>query len=499
MKFPRIFFWLVCFLPFLAACTAIKMDGFFQPCQGPSCPTPTNTRKPQATIIAIRETMTNTQEAVDRPLFPESRLAPTQSSLVLAPDQEMDPTLSPHPSPTPDPIGFSKLLYISKGSLFLFDRIKNEKTLIAAYVSQFSVSRNGRRLVYLQNKQITANAEQLYELYRYDLLNGQSTQLMAETPQLYHLTISPDGRYLAYATQADGGEIITLSTDRSSSSIPIGHCEPNQPQHCKELLWSPDGQGLVWNDLHGIWFSYLSNGKAKLVSPDKIEVIDPKGKKSPVSVGYFNLAWSPTGRFALVQVGVRGSDVMWDAVLDTRNGRLSPVPGTYQHQDLKSQSGWLQDGSIYVAQAAKGLDQPLPSIQIWRVTPTSKDVLTLLRQVDIKTEETDGFPRYQELFVLPGSSCQLEDSLVVIGLSPADENFPPGIFGLDIKSGEIRQVITLPDDISRIMWSPDRSGAILLGWHQQVLFAAMDGSRMDDLRPQVGRDAQQFAWIPNHP
>src|SRR5690606_5459963 len=114
-----------------------------------------------------------------------------------------------------------------------------------------------------------------------------------------------------------------------ASTVEAGLCLPETAQDCASLIWSADSRELLWNDSRGIWVTQPPRGLARQVLENQISVTDPRGGKTDVQVSFNQLSWSPGGRFALAQVALIGSDVHWQAVLDTRMGRLIQVPDTY--------------------------------------------------------------------------------------------------------------------------------------------------------------------------
>src|SRR5439155_26602679 len=81
----------------------------------------------------------------------------------------------------------------------------------------------------------------------------------------YHVSLSPDGRYIAYDRAEDPGDTdrgIYLSTIDGSQEIPI----VTGPAYDSHPIWTPEGSGLVFASLRtggpGIWLQPIKDGRA---------------------------------------------------------------------------------------------------------------------------------------------------------------------------------------------------------------------------------------------
>ena len=64
---------------------------------------------------------------------------------------------------------------------------------------------------------------------------------------------------------------------------------------------------------------------------------------------------------------------------------------------------------------------------------------------------------------------------------------------------QLMDVLTeIPVDTEFIIWSPDGSGGLVIGRHNQILFAPVQGGVID-LSPVLGSDAHDFLWLPPAP
>jgi hypothetical protein len=72
------------------------------------------------------------------------------------------------------------------------------------------------------------------------------------------------------------------------------------------------------------------------------------------------------------------------------------------------------------------------------------------------------------------------------------------LLNLDLKEGQIRPISRFTVDVSHVIWAPDGSGALIIGNHDEVLFASNDG-RVIDLIELLGVESYGFIWMPPAP
>jgi hypothetical protein len=71
----------------------------------------------------------------------------------------------------------------------------------------------------------------------------------------------------------------------------------------------------------------------------------------------------------------------------------------------------------------------------------------------------------------------------------------PVLFTLDRSYRIVKKYAEIPPLPTGVIWAPDASGALVLGWHNELLFVRPDGTPLVDLRPILGEDANSFVWI----
>jgi tricorn protease len=155
-------------------------------------------------------------------------------------------------------------------------------------------STDSKKLIYVSERDRAAN------LYAYDFATGQETALTTGAGRNTVPTWSPDGKTLAYVRDGKDIRVMTFdaagkpASDRSLFIGPLGGFD-EQP-----LTWSPDGKWLAFT---------LTDHKAF----DNVNVVSLDGGPArPVTflangnVG--KVAWSPDGKYLLVDSGQRSED-----------------------------------------------------------------------------------------------------------------------------------------------------------------------------------------------
>ena len=187
--------------------------------------------------------------------------------------------LMPTPSLTPRPLRISMLLYLDGERLARWNYLIDQTTLIADNVAAYSPSANGRFAALLKRASASSSKATPYSLWRMDLTNSDLVELLPSTPWLDHLSISPNGQWVAYGGSAGQKTIQVLPATQPGAPIPAGDCEAENQEICRGFSWSPNSQEGFWVDERGIWLFNLYRRQPALISPAQIEVSDPKGKK----------------------------------------------------------------------------------------------------------------------------------------------------------------------------------------------------------------------------
>ncbi|MBN2549850.1 MAG: S9 family peptidase [Anaerolineales bacterium] len=186
----------------------------------------------------------------------------------------------------------------------------------------FSISPDGLKAAFSWNK---TGQWEIYEV----LLDGSAIpQQVTQGPGgKFAPRYSPDGTYLAYVVDFDGGERFSLIT-RHLSSSQITNLTQDEPGALQpSYSWSPDSAWLAFiSDRSGVFDTYImpaSGGTARLV----LSISHPQ-------VG---VRWSPDSRWLLITAETHGQDY---------GVFIAPVEGG-EIQHLSDQSGALNARSAY--------------------------------------------------------------------------------------------------------------------------------------------------------
>ena len=416
------------------------------------------------------------------------------------------PPPSPAAPPGWNPAMASDLLFRTDSLLVRWDPFTQSADLLADNVAAFTPSPTGRTVILLRPANIAANGVERFDLLLLDLQSGQSLPLLAQTPRLYHLAVSPDGQRLAYLEQADGGDVYTLrlpSPGQPASAEPLrlGVCQPGPRPGCTPPAWSPDSLSLLWLDERGAWLSILRPDDARLVQSLEVTVNDPRGGTSQMAARFSAPTWSPAGRFALVTVAPLGSQVSWQAVLDTRGERLVKIPGSYRQSELENNAAWMQNGDLLLAHAGGPPAHSIPYIQHYRLFATRQELFDLQRTFDLFTP-----PAETATLLSPTWLHQPEPESVVFLLQATAPDVFPELYRLNLANGQLERLGGLPFPVTRLSWSPDGQAALVAGVEGQALYFPFGGATLD-LSPYLagksplpgGEPTLEFSWLPPRP
>jgi Tol biopolymer transport system component len=395
------------------------------------------------------------------------------------------------------PLETSDLLYISNESLKRWDHLTSFTSTLAENVVAFSVSGDGQKVALLRPRKISANGVELYDLEMLDFATKQVVSLLEQIPRLQNMVISSDGGEIAYTIQ-DDKHIYTLKTNSAVQPLERGDCSRPTLESCKYLSWSSDNRALAWVKDDGIWVSDKNAGAPRLAHNDKVIVTDPKGQQIEMPVQFSDLSWSPNGRFILIRSSPNASDVYWWTLLDALTGRMVQVPNTYSASGRTSSTSWSIDGKVLVASPEDREGQV--SLRTMVVMPTSTD---LLLQDDIFILSPDVLNSL-DITAGNGGDCmiawpgQTSPGSFNLGLISSATSQNSTLLNLDLKEGQIRPISRFTVDVSNVIWAPDGSGALIIGNHDEVLFASNDG-RVIDLIELLGVESYGFIWMPPAP
>jgi hypothetical protein len=393
----------------------------------------------------------------------------------------------------------SDLLFLSEQRLGRWNDVSNELSLVAANVISFASSKNGQKIALLRSRDLANQNGNSFNLDVMDLETSRISTILPDIQEIFQIAISPDGQWIAYTSQERGGSIFILSNEEGASPHKLGNCShADHTLNCDNgPLWSLDSRSLAWSDEQGVWVYSLENDDTVLAVPGKLEVSDPKGELSNVQVSFGQMNWSPQGRYLKAVVSPNGSDVHWQAILDTRTGRVGEVPETYTQALTSSVLTWLPDGVLCQIRSSDHQQNQGPVAKLWRVLPTRDDLLLELNSFSLQSND---FPSVAnslpDLNDVPAWLEPIDDRLISFALFLPEQARPGALFIMELKYGVVEKINGLPDDTQMILWAPDHVGTLVHGQQGNILFIPRDGSAPMNLTSSLGSDAKDFRWLP---
>ena len=382
-----------------------------------------------------------------------------------------------------------------------WDHFTDFSGMLVEGVINFSANATGKQIALLRPEKVAANGVKLYGLDLLDLESMQVVNLLEQISRLDNITISPDGKWVAYMMGEHISTVYALPVDKAIQTIELGTCLDETQTHCEQLTWSPDSRLIAWNDARGIWISPLTGAIDSPAHTRKVEVEDPRGEKTEIEVDFHSLDWSPVGRFLLTKIAPSASDVKWLALLDTLTGRLAAVPDTYERMTPNANALWMTDGKLLLIHTSDRNGQSYLQVKLWQIVPTSVDLLVPHNFSDQDSNDF-GIPlpiNSAGTSLCPAWLAQLEEGQIMLEIAPPQNLAASLLFSLDLKEQTLHQLVDVPFDIVEILWAPDGSGVLILGGHSQIIFAPNHSTSFYDLRPILGDDAHGFQWLAPSP
>lgn len=467
-----------------------------------------------------RSTYTPTPRTVSITPVVTRELNIIETTITIPPTPTKSPSLRPTTrSPDVDlkDLPTSDLLFLSNGSLVRWDSengmLKHiiqaqqhdndsepviDKAVPSGSILRYSVDRRFMNIALLRSKGISANGVELFDLALLDVDDAEVIILIEEIPRIYQVSISPDGRWIAYSLNETSGQIYAQRTSGVGEPVEIGHYEVEEEWEYGPISWSPDSRSIVWSDASGLWVSNPDDPKPQQIMSDILEIKDFQGENSNIRVMYTILNWSPVGRYILATVKPYQSTVKWQGIIDTRRGHISEVPGSYEFQNPAVKAKWDLNGDLFIANINNVEDNQPPSLQIFRVVPTRDDMIVPLEEFSFRLEdfaEATGKVVFQNYMYLdlPTQVSKWEQSFI---LKKTAIGSPPTLFKFDKKSSTLTAISEIPFDTYSIDWSPDGESAILLGQHGSVLVVIAETRQVIDIGAAWELDSCCVNWLP---
>lgn len=456
-----------------------------------------------------------TQNAPELPRsLPENY--PTLSTPVqTTPTQKATSSATPTITASVMPTTSSDLLYLTQDKLMRWDHVTQFSTLLVDRVAAFSaliepfsayqfpthseaaVKKIPRLIALLRSREITANGEAMFDLDILDLDTKQIINLHEKIARIEAINFTIQGDRLVYIERGSEDRILMTKTIAGSSPQIVAVCNKEGINTCSEALWSPDGRSLAWSDAKGIWLIDDRSSLVKQIQTDRIMVLDPKNQESEVKVSYEIISWSPNNRFLLVKIIPSAQGVQWYSILDTRMSRLVDIPESAEFSTQAAKISWTFEGHLFIAKSSNPENEQPPLIQVWRIIPTNNSLLVPGKRIILGENSSEAV---NDLLV-ENSLCpiwfqQLDAFTFRMALLSLQGDSQASLNQLDFEKNNLDQLLPIPADTEKILWSPDRNGALIFGKHNQIIFASFLENELFDLIPIVGEDANSFQWLP---
>ncbi|MBI1874166.1 MAG: PD40 domain-containing protein [Acidobacteria bacterium] len=306
--------------------------------------------------LAVR----NLREGTSRPLFTDSTGSAVFSSSVFSPDGRQ----LAYEWGTSKDLKFDLRILPFTGGEAAQPRIvhRNEET---ARIRPYAWTPDGKQLLVLRSLKDATN-----QIAMVSVQDGSVRVLKSLAWQYARLSLSPDGRYLAYdAPSGDGDptaprDIFVLAADGSRETAVV-----QSPADDSSPLWSPDGSQIVFLSTRtgntSLWRVPIEGGKpkgpAELVKADTGQ-IRLQGMTRSGSLYY------------LVQT-VRRTNVYFAELDGTMKTAKAPVLATERFINSNLGPRWSPDGQYlaYVSRRGKGADGMDSAVLVIRTLETGEE------------------------------------------------------------------------------------------------------------------------------
>lgn len=482
------------------------------------------------TTIALYPTVTFFAPTLTPIIFPSPTLTPTAIKIPENIDQlatvvdtvpfaTPTPTLPP-PTPTwtPLPPNFltelppisQDLFVIADGSLKVWQYTTGTvETLLEAEpgetetdqqtqvgnITRFQIATERRLLVAARQ---TNDHPPTHTLLWLDLESGESGDIVTSAPYLLDFEISPDGQQVAY-TLGDPtslgdignrqmmpfkGTIYLQSLTFTQPPQAIGFCsnvnlegEEKEWSGCRELLWYPDGQQIVWSDASGIWAYQLNLATTVLLQPNLYHI------DGGFQLNVFSpMDWSPSGRYLRVDVGhYEGGN---ESIFDLQNKQLIEIPYTFSYEGpVVTSTAWMKDDRIFMVRTEGPFMDFTNYVEIWRIVP-EEGKLVLEQSINIQI----GPQAYVS------EAAQLADgSLMFAVFSYEEGDNSAGLYRLNPDQEIPQNLHQLPPQIDYhglVYWVTGGGGALVL-WFEDpnydFVYVEFDNALFYYVRPLLGQ------------
>jgi hypothetical protein len=399
----------------------------------------------------------------------------------------------------------SDLLFISQDRMVRWDPLVQFGVALVENVRNFSADASGRSILMLRPRQVAANGLELFDLDMLDLQSKQITRLVEEIANIDLLSISPDGSWAAFHQSNRDGDVTVFALSDPETRLEIGTCQRVNTDDCQTLTWSPDSKSLLWIDSRGIWIAFPGKNSSDILNSGAVQVSDPKGEVMELTATFSGPVWSPAGRFVLVGVSPTDTDIRWMAVLDTRSKRMMQVIDSYEVTEMDASLTWLLNGDLVTAQANDPIQGSPAAVQLWKLIPTSEEMIIPQRLFQYSVEELFSKIEIDDLIIDPEQIVCLDwlqpmaDGHLLVGMRTPAERFTPVLFDLDLNRGDLTAISQVGPGASEVLWALDNRGYLVTGSEPSVNYFELKSGNSFSLIPYEDGEPRNFMWLPPSP
>jgi hypothetical protein len=180
---------------------------------------------------------------------------------------------------------------------------------------------------------------------------------------------------------------------------------------------------------------------------------------------------------------------------------MEKIPDSSELSVQRLSLNWTEDGDLIMVHGGSPSEEISPFVQLWYVMPTHIDIIYPKMRLDLHSVDLPLLPyasnpetTYHMAWV-----TQWDKFNYTLGVTISKAQTATVLFNLDLEKGTLTKIQDLPQDTQEVLWSPDGSGALVLGIRSQLFFVSTHKSELLDLRLILGMDADNFTWLPPKP
>lgn len=439
----------------------------------------------------VAEVAVVVEEATFMPTVTPSATATAAPTMTVTPQSTAMITLTP--TPTAVPLPSASVLFVQEKALQQWMPQTDEVKKLATDVDG-RIKHAGDIVVFMRK---VAEGDKALIVYHLPTQTEVEVFHTATVPLISGLneavTISPNGRWLAYASAAELSEKPTLfvheilvAGEQVSVSPPVMTLVTDSPwrEYHGHFLWVSDSE-LSWPDKNGIWMMDLSG---TLIEPATViaastntyqvgpmNPADQDQEPSSFFTKFFMEEWSPNGRYLLVVEYFYEEGEF--RIIERDTNRLFEVPDAYVG-GLTDDVFWVNSETLLHFDAGN-------AIKIWNIDGDQDPALSLEKSIPLEQFWDIRYTRIVDNHLRFGS---LDDAM---------------LYELDLNSGELTQIVLAPGPIAyrELVWSPDDQYVVGLyetrvddEWIYPTLFANVIDGVLWDVEEIFETDSCCFYW-----